>query len=121
MRVKRGVNAHKKHKNLTEKTKGFLKTRHKFRNAKQAVLKAGQYAYRDRRNKKRERRRLWIVQINGALKNHDLSYSCFINGLLGAKVELDRKVLAKLANDNPESFEKVVNLAKSNLDTVKVK
>lgn len=121
MRVKRGVNAHKKHKNLIKKTKGFIKTRRKFRNAKQAVLKAGQYAYRDRRNKKRVRRRLWIVQINGALKNHGLSYSNFINGLLKAKVEIDRKILSSLANNNPESFEKVVNLAKNALDIVKIK
>jgi len=112
-RVKRGTTVRKKHKNLLKKTKGF---RHGRKNlvkmARQADLKAGLYAYRDRRNKKREFRRLWIVQINAACRQNDIKYSTFINGLKKAKIELDRKILADLAENNPEQFTRLVEKVK---------
>lgn len=108
-RVKRGTTVRKKHKSLLGKTKGF---RHGRKNlvkmARQADLKAGLYAYRDRRNKKREFRRLWIVQINAACRLNEITYSKFINGLLKNKIELNRKVLADLAENEPEEFKKLV-------------
>jgi len=117
MRVKKGVRAHRRHKKITKKTKGHLKSRsRKFKRAKEAYLKAGQYSYRDRRNKKRNFRRLWITQINGALKKYDLSYSRFVNGLTSAKIELDRKMLAKLTTSNPATFEKIVHIVQKTLD-----
>ena len=112
-RVKRGMMVRKKHKNLLEKTKGF---RHGRKNlvkmARQASLKAGQYAYRDRRVKKREFRRLWIIQINAACRMNDMKYSTFMNGLKKAKIELDRKILAQIAREEPEEFTKLVQKAK---------
>src|SRR6187431_783265 len=97
-RVKRGVIAGRRHKKVLAKAKGYYNARRKvFRAAKQAVIKAGQYAYRDRRAKKREFRALWITRINAAVRPHGLSYSQFINGLLKAEVTIDRKVLADLA------------------------
>jgi len=119
MRVKRGISTHKHHKQITKKAKGYLQSRGNFRKAKEAVLKAGQYAYRDRRNKKRERRALWIIQINAGLKKYTLSYSRFINGLVSAHIELDRKILARLANTNPQTFEKIVQVAQKTLENIK--
>ncbi len=119
MRIKRGVGTHKHHKRIIEKTKGYQKTRTNLRKAKEALLKAGQYAYRDRRNKKRERRRFWILKINGALKKHHLSYSRFMHGLTQTHIELDRKILAHLVTVNPETFEKIVRIAQKTLETVK--
>lgn len=112
-RVKRGTTTKKKHKNLLAKTKGF---RHGRKNlvkmARQADTKAGQYAYRDRRTKKRDFRQLWIVQINAACRLNDISYSVFMNGLKKAQIELNRKVLAQMAQENPEEFKKLVEKAK---------
>jgi len=112
-RVKRGMMVRKRHKNLLKKTKGF---RHGRKNlvkmARQADLKAGQYAYRDRRVKKREFRSLWIIQINAACRQNDIKYSTFINGLKKAKIELDRKVLAQIAREEPEEFKKLVEKVK---------
>lgn len=119
MRIKRGVGTHKRHKKITKKTKGYQKTRTNLRKAKEALLKAGQYAYRDRRNKKRERRRFWILKINGALKEYHLSYSRFVNGLTRAHIELNRKILAHLTTANPETFEKIVRIVQKTLETVK--
>ncbi len=97
-RVKRGVMAGRRHKKILGKAKGYYNARRKvFRAAKQAVIKAGQYAYRDRRQKKREFRALWIARINAAARLHGLSYSRMINGLLKAELEIDRKMLADLA------------------------
>ncbi len=108
-RVKRGVTTKKKHKKLLAKTKGF---RHGRKNlvklARQADTKAGQYAYRDRRVKKRDFRRLWIVQINAACSQNDIKYSIFMNGLKIKKLELDRKILADIAQNNTDEFKNLV-------------
>jgi len=113
-RVKRGMMSRKTHKNLLKKTKGF---RHGRKNlvkmARQAALKAGQYAYRDRRVKKREFRRLWIIQINAACRQNEIKYSTFINGLKKINLELDRKILADLAQNNPQEFEEIVKKVKA--------
>jgi large subunit ribosomal protein L20 len=102
-RVKRGVQARRRHKKVLKQAKGYYGARSRvYRVAAQAVTKAGQYAYRDRRQRKRQFRALWIARINAAAREHGLSYSRFINGLLKAEVEVDRKVLAELAvNDKP--------------------
>ena len=97
-RVKRGVQAHARHKKVIELAKGYRgRRKNVYRVAKQAVIKAGQYAYRDRRQRKRQFRALWIVRINAAARGFGLSYSRFINGLARAGIEVDRKVLADLA------------------------
>lgn len=108
-RVKRGIQVKKTHKNLLKKTKGFRHGRKNLvKKARQAVLKAGQYAYRDRRAKKRTFRQLWIIQINAACRQNDIKYSTFMNGLKNKKIELDRKVLSQIARENPEEFTKLV-------------
>ena len=104
-RVKRGVTAGKRHKKILKKAKGYYNGRRKvYRAAKQAVIKAGQYAFRDRRVRKREFRALWIARINAAIRPHGMSYSRFINGLKIAGIEVDRKVLADLAIHDSEAF-----------------
>ncbi|EKD56472.1 MAG: 50S ribosomal protein L20 [uncultured bacterium] len=109
MRVKRGVMVKKRHKNILKLTKGFKHGRKKLiKHAKVALLKAGTFAYRDRRNKKRDFRRLWIVRINAAVREYGLTYSKFIKLLSNKKIELDRKILADLAMNNPEEFKKIV-------------
>jgi large subunit ribosomal protein L20 len=115
-RVKRGVQAGRRHKKILTKAKGYYNARRKvFRAAKQAVIKAGQYAYRDRRAKKRDFRALWITRINAATRAHGLSYSQFINGLLKAEVTIDRKVLADLAVHDAAAFAVIVEQAKAQL------
>jgi len=115
-RVKRGVTAHARHKKVLEQAKGYRGRRKSvYRVAKQAVTKAGQYAYRDRRQRKRQFRALWIVRINAAAREHGLSYSRFMDGLNKANVEIDRKVLADLAVMDKAAFAEVVNQAKSGL------
>lgn len=115
-RVKRGVTAKQRHKKILKKAKGHYGARRKsFRVAKQSVTKAGQYAYRDRRNRKREFRSLWIVRINAAARSHGLSYSRLMDGLKKAGVELDRKVLADMAVFQPEAFGAVAEQAKAAL------
>jgi large subunit ribosomal protein L20 len=115
-RVKRGVTAGRRHKKVLGKAKGYYNARRKvYRAAKQAVIKAGQYAYRDRRAKKREFRALWITRINAAARLHGLSYSRIINGLLKAGVEIDRKMLADLAVHDAEAFGAIAQQAKSAL------
>jgi large subunit ribosomal protein L20 len=112
-RVKRGIQTHKRHKKILSLTKGYKLGRSKlFRQAKQAMLKAGQFAYRDRRNKKRDFRRLWIVQLNAVVRPYELSYSQFINGLALAEITLDRKVLSQLSIQEPAAFAAVVEQAK---------
>lgn len=109
MRVKRGVNAHKRHKNLLERAKGYHLGRHNlYREAKQAVIHAGADAYRGRKEKKQQFRALWIVRLSAALKSHDTSYSKFIHLLKVKKVELDRKVLSQIALEDPKSFDEIV-------------
>ena len=115
-RVKRGVTAHRRHKKILKKAKGYYGARSRvFRVAKQAVTKAGQYAYRDRRQKKRHFRALWIQRINAGARNHGMSYSRLMNGLHKANVEVDRKVLADLAVNQQAAFTKLVETAKAAL------
>jgi len=115
-RVKRGVAAKARHKKVLDKAKGYYGARRKlFKTAKQAVTKAGQYAYRDRRQRKRQFRALWIARINAAARLHDLSYSRFISGLKKAEVDLDRKVLADIAVHDPAAFGAIAELAKAGL------
>lgn len=112
-RVKRGVTAHKKHKKVLKAAKGYYGARSRtFKVAKQAVTKAGQYAYRDRRVRKRQFRRLWISRISAACLAHGLNYSRFMHGLKTAEVELDRKVLAELAATDGQAFKQLVDIAK---------
>jgi large subunit ribosomal protein L20 len=115
-RVKRGVTAGRRHKKVLGKAKGYYNARRKvYRAAKQAVIKAGQYAYRDRRQNKREFRALWIARINAAARPHGLSYSRMINGLSKAGVEVDRKVLADIAVHDSAAFGAIVQQAKTAL------
>jgi large subunit ribosomal protein L20 len=115
-RVKRGVMAGRRHKKILNKAKGYYNARRKvFRTAKQAVIKAGQYAYRDRRQKKRDFRTLWIARINAAAREHGLSYSRFIAGLIKAGVTIDRKTLADLAMNEPNAFGAIAAQAKTAL------
>jgi large subunit ribosomal protein L20 len=115
-RVKRGVTAKARHKKILGKAKGYYGARSKlFKTAKQAVIKAGQYAYRDRRQRKRQFRALWITRINAAARLHDLSYSKLINGMNKAEMEIDRKVLADIAVHDPEAFGAIAAQAKAAL------
>jgi len=115
-RVKRGVTAHARHKKVLKAAKGFRGRRgNVFRVAKQAVMKAGQYAYRDRRAKKRTFRALWITRINAAVREHGVSYSAFIAGLKKAAIDLDRKVLADLAVRDKAGFAVIVQQARAAL------
>lgn len=108
-RVKRGIIAHKRRKNLLKHAKGFMWGRkNKYRLAKDALMHAWSYAYRDRRKKKGEFKKLWNVKISAGTREHDLSYSKFINGLKKSNVGLDRKILAELAQYHPEVFTKIV-------------
>lgn len=112
-RVKRGKIAHKRRKRLLKYTKGFRWGRKsKYRLAKEALLHGWVYAYRDRKTKKREARKLWQTQINAACRQRGLSYSKFIYGLKQKKIELDRKVLSELANKNPDVFSKIIETIK---------
>jgi len=111
-RVKRGVTARARHKKVLKKAKGYYGARSRvYRVAKQAVIKAGQYAYRDRRQRKRQFRALWIVRINAAARECGISYSRFMNGLKKAAVELDRKVLADIAVYDKEAFAELAKVA----------
>lgn len=115
-RVKRAVHAHKKRRTMLTRAKGYYGAKSRtYRAAKEQVQHSLQYAYRDRRNKKREIRRLWITRINAAARLSSMSYSKFMHGLKLANVELDRKVLADLAVHNPEAFAKLVEIAKAAL------
>lgn len=115
-RVKRGVPAHQKHKKVLTFTKGQFGTRRKlFRRANEAMLKSLSYAYRDRRNRKRDMRRLWILRINAAAREQGMSYSRFMQGLQTAGVELDRKVLADMAVTDPKAFANLVDVARNAL------
>ena len=115
-RVKRSVNAKKKRRAVLEAAKGYHGSRHiRYRVAKEQVMHSGVYAYRDRRDRKAQFRRLWIARINAAVRPHGLSYSRFINGLKQAGVEVDRKILADLAVHDPAAFGSLVEVAKAAL------
>ncbi len=115
-RIKRGVQAHARHKKILKLAKGYYGARSRvYRVAKQAVIKAGQYAYRDRRQRKRQFRQLWIVRINAQARLCGLSYSRFINGLKKASIEVDRKMLADLAVFDKVAFAAIADQAKAAL------
>jgi large subunit ribosomal protein L20 len=116
-RVKRGVTAGRRHKKVLAKAKGYYNARRKvYRAAKQAVIKAGQYAYRDRRAKKRDFRALWITRINAAARIHEMTYSRMIAGLREAGIEIDRKLLADLAMHDANAFGVIAEQAKAALN-----
>ena len=115
-RVKRGVVARAAHKKVLQQAKGFRgRRKNVFRVANEAVMRAGQYAYRDRRNKKRDFRALWITRINAAAREHGMTYSVFMNGLKKASIDIDRKVLADLAVHDKAAFGKIAEQAKTSL------
>lgn len=115
-RVKRGTTAHRRHKKVLKQAKGYFGRKSKlYRVANQAVMKSGNYAYRDRRRKKRDFRRLWITRINAAARQNGMSYSRFMNGLSVAGVGLDRKMLADLAVHDKQAFAGLVETAKQAL------
>ena len=117
-RVKRGVTARARHKKVIDQAKGFRgRRKNVYRIAKEAVMKAGQYAYRDRRNKKREFRALWITRINAGARDAGLTYSQFMAGLKKAAIDIDRKVLADLAVFDKAAFSRIVEQAKASLGT----
>ena len=115
-RVKRGVTARARHKKVLSQAKGYRgRRKNVYRIAKQAVMKAGQYAYRDRRQRKRQFRTLWIARINAAARELGLTYSVFMNGLKKAAIEIDRKVLADMAVNDPAAFGSIVEKARAQL------
>ncbi len=115
-RVKRGVTASAKHKKIRDLAKGYYGAKHRwFRTANEAVMHAGQYAYRDRRNRKRDMRSLWIVRINAAARINGISYSQLINGLNKAGVQVDRKMLSEIAIHDETAFKQFADVAKSTL------
>lgn len=112
-RIKRAVHARKKRRELLERAKGYTGARsRRYRVAREQVLHSGQYAYRDRRARKRDFRRLWITRIGAAARQHGMSYSTFVRGLRAAEVDLDRKVLADLAVRDPAAFAEIVEIAR---------
>jgi large subunit ribosomal protein L20 len=115
-RVKRSVNAKKKRRAVLESAKGYHGSRHvRYRVAKEQVMHSGMYAYRDRRDRKAQFRRLWISRINAAVRQHGISYSRFVAGLKQAGVEVDRKILADMAVRDPDAFGSLVEVAKAAL------
>jgi len=120
-RVKRSVHAKKKRREVLEQAKGYRGIKkNTYRKAKEQVMKSLTYAYRDRRNRKRDFRRLWIIRINAAARQHDLSYNQLIHGLKLAEIDLDRKVLADIAVSDPDAFGAIAEAAKSALAAAKV-
>lgn len=116
-RIKGGVVARKRRKKVLKEAKGYFGSKHRlYKTAHEQVMNSGSYAFRDRRQKKREFRKLWIARINAACKNNDITYSRFINGLTIAGVYVNRKMLSELAIDNPEAFKDLVQIAKDALD-----
>jgi large subunit ribosomal protein L20 len=115
-RVKRGVTAHARHKKILDQAKGYRgRRKNVYRIAKEAVMKAGQYAYRDRRRRKRDFRVLWIARINAAARSCGMTYSVFMNGLKKADIQVDRKVLADIAVFDKAAFAKMVDTARATL------
>ena len=124
-RVKGGTISRARHKKVLDQAKGYFGSKHRlYRTANEQVMHSGKYAYRDRRQKKRDFRKLWITRINAACRQNDISYSKFINGLNKAEIEINRKMLSEIAIDNPQAFTELVNIAKDALEgkvTQKVK
>ena len=113
-RVKNGVTTKQRHKKVLKQAKGYFGSKHRlYKSAKEQLMHAGQYAYRDRRQKKREFRKLWIVRINAACRENEISYSKFINGLNKAGIEINRKMLSEIAINDKEAFKNLVEVAKS--------
>jgi len=113
-RVRNGVVTHRRHKKILKAARGYFGSKHReFKSAKEQLMHAGQYAYRDRRQKKREFRKLWIVRINAACRENEISYSRFIEGLNKAGIEVNRKMLSEIAINDKEAFKKLVETAKS--------
>jgi len=116
-RVKRGVTSHAKHKKVLKAVKGqWGRRKNTIRVARQAMEKAMQYAYRDRRNKKRDFKSLWITRINAGVRAEGMTYSKFVNGLSKSGIKIDRKILAEIAYDNPEAFKTIVKKAQAALN-----
>ena len=113
-RVRNGVVTKKRHKKILKEARGYFGSKHReFKSAKEQLMHAGQYAYRDRRQKKREFRKLWIVRINAACRDNEISYSRFIEGLNKAGLEINRKMLSEIAINDPKAFSELVKVAKS--------
>ena len=113
-RVRNGVVTKKRHKKILKEARGYFGSKHReFKSAKEQLMHAGQYAYRDRRQKKREFRKLWIVRINAACRDNEISYSRFIEGLNKAGIEVNRKMLSEIAINDPKAFSELVKVAKS--------
>ena len=120
-RVKSGVQTKARHKKILKAAKGYFGSKHRlYKTAKEQLMHSGQYAYRDRRQNKREFRKLWITRINAACRMNDISYSKFINGLNKAGVTVNRKMLSEIAIDSPETFTDLVTIAKDALEGKKV-
>ncbi len=116
-RVKGGTISRARHKKVLDQAKGYFGSKHRlYRTANEQVMHSGKYAYRDRRQKKRDFRKLWITRINAACRQNDISYSKFINGLNKANIEINRKMLSEIAIDNPKNFTDLVNIAKDALN-----
>jgi len=116
-RVKGGTISRARHKKVMKKAKGYFGSKHRlYRTAHEQVMHSGKYAFRDRRQKKRDFRKLWITRINAACRQNDISYSKFINGLNKAGIEINRKMLSEIAIDNAEAFTQLVNIAKDALN-----
>ena len=113
-RVRNGVVTHRRHKKILKAARGYFGSKHReFKSAKEQLMHAGAYAYRDRRQKKREMRKIWIVRINAACREYDISYSRFIEGLNKAGLEINRKMLSEIAINDKEAFKNLVEVAKS--------
>ena len=116
-RVKGGTISRARHKKVMKQAKGYFGSKHRlYRSANEQVMHSGKYAYRDRKQKKRDFRKLWITRINAACRQNDISYSKFINGLTKAEIEINRKMLSEIAIDNPAAFTQLVNTAKDALE-----
>ena len=123
-RVRNGVVTHRRHKKISKAARGYFGSKHReFKSAKEQLMHAGQYAFRDRRQKKREFRKLWIVRINAACRENEISYSRFIEGLNKAGIEVNRKMLSEIAINDKEAFKNLVEVAKSGkvVNTTKTK
>ncbi len=111
VRIKRGVTARKKHKKILKQAKGYYGSRSKtYRSAYQAVIKSGQYSYRDRKKKKSNFRKIWIIQINSEVRKYGLSYSKFINKIKKISLNINRKIISNIINNNPSSFKKIISI-----------
>ena len=116
-RVKGGTISRARHKKVMKQAKGYFGSKHRlYRSANEQVMHSGKYAYRDRKQKKRDFRKLWITRINAACRQNDISYSKFINGLNKAEIDINRKMLSEIAIDNPKAFTELVNTAKNALE-----